>query len=89
MWNSYAITKFIFIIETSSYIADESSLPECPLNSPLLVGPLSVKQDNVDDSDTNSDEFKNWFGTSLEMGGAYRPSDCLARQKVAIIVPYR
>ena len=70
-------------------ILDESKLPPCPINSPLLVGPLSVKQSDIDDSDSNSESFVKWFGPNLQIGGAFRPSDCIARQKVAIIIPYR
>ena len=67
----------------------ETRLPICPERSPLLVGPLSVKQSGIHDSDPSSDDFKRWFGSRLEVGGASRPEDCTARQKVAIIVPYR
>ncbi len=55
----------------------------------MLVGPLSVQFSGVDDSDPSSDEFQKWYGSDLAVGGAYTPKDCVARQKVAIVVPYR
>jgi hypothetical protein len=66
----------------------EKDLMACPEKSPLLLGPLRVIEDFAE-SDPGSKEFRKWFGEHLQMGGTYRPPDCIAKQKVAVIVPYR
>lgn len=63
----------------------QKKLEKCPETSPLLVGPLRV-------------EFMK-PGPSLEQvkkdnpritsGGRFKPPDCLALQKVAMIIPFR
>ena len=63
-------------------------LETCPIKSPLLLGPLLVQQDNIEDLEPNTTPFKDRFGEVKE-GGQFKPEDCTARQKVAIIIPYR
>ncbi len=87
-FNIFVRKKRMDVNLLSSHL-DEPTLPPCPDKSPLLIGPLSIKQNEILDSDPDSEEFKAWFGSGLEIGGASRPSDCVARQKVAVIVPYR
>jgi beta-1,4-galactosyltransferase 1 len=60
----------------------------CSEKSPHLLGPLRVIED-FPELKPNSKEFQNWFGKHLKNGGTYHPPDCIARQKVAIIVPFR
>lgn len=60
------------------------SLPACPEESPLLVGPLLI-------------EFKASVDLTLlakqnpevKVGGRYAPKDCISPHKVAIIIPFR
>ncbi|GBN31734.1 Beta-1,4-N-acetylgalactosaminyltransferase bre-4 [Araneus ventricosus] len=56
---------------------------ECPLVPPNLVGRLKVL--------TNApsfDELEQMF-SNLNPGGRFRPSNCIARSKVALVIPYR
>ena len=66
----------------------EKIISPCPDKSPLLLGPLRVIDDFAE-SDPGSKEFRKWFGDHLRIGGIYRPPNCIAKQKVAVIVPYR
>lgn len=69
------------------YSVDE--LEACPEDPPGLQGPLVVKvEGDGDDFAPGSAEYEDWYGP-VEVGGAYRPKTCRARQKVAIIVPFR
>ncbi|XP_014252790.1 beta-1,4-N-acetylgalactosaminyltransferase bre-4-like [Cimex lectularius] len=56
----------------------------CPLVPPNLVGVLGAFKDGGSLSDVESR-----IGDTLLPGGQWRPSGCKARDKVAIIVPYR
>ncbi|XP_054647975.1 beta-1,4-galactosyltransferase 1 [Dunckerocampus dactyliophorus] len=59
-------------------------LDKCPETSPLLVGPLRVEF-NIP---VSLELIKKENGR-LEPGGRYKPKDCKALQKVAIIIPFR
>ncbi|XP_053734685.1 beta-1,4-galactosyltransferase 1 isoform X1 [Synchiropus splendidus] len=59
-------------------------LEKCPETSPLLVGPLRVEFNSPVSLDFVKKENQN-----VEVGGRFRPRGCLARQKVAIIIPFR
>ncbi|XP_034033261.1 beta-1,4-galactosyltransferase 1-like isoform X3 [Thalassophryne amazonica] len=59
-------------------------LEKCPETSPLLVGPLWVEFDIQVSLEKIKKENPN-----VLMGGRYRPKDCMALQKVAIIIPFR
>ncbi|XP_052403138.1 beta-1,4-galactosyltransferase 1-like [Carassius gibelio] len=63
---------------------DEEPLEPCPETSPLLVGPM-----RVDFSEPVNLDMVREENPQLEMGGRYKPSDCVALQKVAIIIPFR
>ncbi|XP_051993092.1 beta-1,4-galactosyltransferase 1-like [Xyrauchen texanus] len=65
--------------------ADESEVLEpCPETSPLLVGPMHVDFSQPLHFDVVREE-----NLLLFMGGRYKPSNCVALQKVAIIIPFR
>jgi hypothetical protein len=69
----------------------EPALPVCPAQPPGLLGPLIVRSDVPEAEltmEAGSDEWRKWYGP-LGAGGAFKPEECTARQKVAIIVPYR
>ncbi|XP_061895573.1 beta-1,4-galactosyltransferase 1-like [Entelurus aequoreus] len=62
----------------------KKGLDKCPETSPLLVGPLRVEF-----SSPVSLELIKENNGQLEPGGRYKPKDCEALQKVAIIIPFR
>uniref|UniRef100_A0A4W5KIN9 Beta-1,4-galactosyltransferase n=1 Tax=Hucho hucho TaxID=62062 RepID=A0A4W5KIN9_9TELE len=57
---------------------------KCPDPSPHLVGPLRVEFSTPVSLDTVRKE-----NPSLQEGGRYKPHDCFALQKVALIIPFR
>ncbi|KAI2668707.1 Beta-1,4-galactosyltransferase 1 [Labeo rohita] len=59
-------------------------LESCPETSPLLVGPMRVEF-----SEPVSLDMVRKDNPQLMMGGRYKPNDCVALQKVAIIIPFR
>ncbi|KAJ4918368.1 hypothetical protein JOQ06_000181, partial [Pogonophryne albipinna] len=62
----------------------EKELEKCPETSPLLVGPLRVEF-----SSPVKEELIKKENPALQPGGRFRPRDCMALQKVAIIIPFR
>ncbi|XP_033986593.1 beta-1,4-galactosyltransferase 1 [Trematomus bernacchii] len=62
----------------------EKELEKCPETSPLLVGPLRVEF-----SSPVKEELIKKENPALQPGGRFRPRDCVAQQKVAIIIPFR
>ncbi|XP_061886299.1 beta-1,4-galactosyltransferase 1-like [Entelurus aequoreus] len=62
----------------------KEEVDKCPETSPLLVGPLRVEFNMA----VSLELIKEKNG-HLEPGGRYKPKDCEARQKVAIIIPFR
>ncbi|XP_049897814.1 beta-1,4-galactosyltransferase 1 [Epinephelus moara] len=63
---------------------EEKKLERCPETSPLLVGPLRVEF-NIP---VNLEQIKK-DNPNLQLGGRFKPKDCVAQQKVAIIIPFR
>ncbi|XP_068460310.1 beta-1,4-galactosyltransferase 1 [Clinocottus analis] len=59
-------------------------LEKCPETSPLLVGPLRVEFNSPVDLDQVRQQ-----NPDLRLGGRFRPRDCVALTKVAIIIPFR
>uniref|UniRef100_A0A8C7XG98 DP-Gal:betaGlcNAc beta 1,4- galactosyltransferase, polypeptide 1, like n=1 Tax=Oryzias sinensis TaxID=183150 RepID=A0A8C7XG98_9TELE len=60
------------------------SLEKCPETSPILVGPLRIEF-----SDPVSLEQIKSENPNVQQGGRFKPKDCVALQKVAIIIPFR
>ena len=57
----------------------------CPPVPPSLLGPLAVNPVPKNFSlSTNSSYYPD-----IKLGGYYKPENCIARHKIAIIVPYR
>lgn len=74
--------------ENSTFISKNSSShletkKECPLVPPNLVGRLKVLTESP-----SFDVLEQMF-SNLNPGGRFRPSDCIARNKVALVIPYR
>lgn len=59
-------------------------LEKCPDTSPLLVGPLRVEFSSPVSLDTVREQ-----NPRLSSGGRYRPVECVALTKVAMIIPFR
>ena len=59
-------------------------LNQCPAVPPNLRGPIEV--------DTQPEYIENVekrFANKITLGGRFKPSDCRARDRVAIVVPFR
>ncbi|CAJ1059316.1 beta-1%2C4-galactosyltransferase 1 [Xyrichtys novacula] len=63
---------------------EPKKLEKCPETSPLLVGPLRVEFNTPVSLDQIVKENPN-----LQPGGRFKPKDCEAQQKVALIIPFR
>ncbi|CAB1337325.1 unnamed protein product [Coregonus sp. 'balchen'] len=80
------------VVETNRFSVDNMPpnvtftkyLGKCPDASPLLVGPLRIEFSNPVSLDVVRKENPN-----LQNGGRFKPKDCVALQKVAIIIPFR
>ncbi|XP_023323120.1 beta-1,4-N-acetylgalactosaminyltransferase bre-4, partial [Eurytemora carolleeae] len=77
--NESVITK-----PTSRTIHPNSTLSDCPMIPPNLLGRFPVLTQQVPDFS----EMESMF-PDLELGGSFKPADCKPRHRVAIIVPYR
>ncbi|XP_059153993.1 beta-1,4-N-acetylgalactosaminyltransferase bre-4-like isoform X2 [Physella acuta] len=72
------------VLETTSTQSEEpKTLPLCPLVPPALNGPLATYTQSL----TLEEIAKENPG--LKPGGVFRPPDCTARHRVAIVIPYR
>ncbi|KAM4876815.1 beta-1,4-galactosyltransferase 1 [Thomomys bottae] len=60
------------------------SLPACPEESPLLVGPMLIQFNFPVDLDLLAKQ-----NPEVKMGGRHNPKDCTSPHKVAIIIPFR
>ncbi|KAL1777142.1 beta-1,4-galactosyltransferase 1 [Sigmodon hispidus] len=60
------------------------SLPACPEESPLLVGPMVIDFNIPVDLELLAKK-----NPEIKMGGRYSPKDCISPHKVAIIIPFR
>lgn len=59
-------------------------LNQCPKTPPDLVGPIEV--------DTQPEYIENVekrFADKIMLGGRFKPSDCRARDRVAVVIPFR
>ncbi|XP_061195867.1 beta-1,4-galactosyltransferase 1-like [Saccostrea echinata] len=57
---------------------------ECPIISPYLIG---HKKPDISDEFSWEDTLQKY--SSVRCGGHFRPSNCKARQKVALLIPFR
>jgi len=65
-------------------LVSSSDLQQCSMIPPNLHGRFPVTVNDIPSMDDMSSMFPG-----LELGGRWSPKDCLAKHKVAIIVPYR
>ncbi|XP_016353900.1 beta-1,4-galactosyltransferase 1-like [Sinocyclocheilus anshuiensis] len=68
----------------SNVTETERKLETCPDNPPRLVGPMRVEFSGPVSLDLVRSE-----NPTLQPGGRFKPTDCIAQQKVAIIIPFR
>ncbi|XP_033494292.2 beta-1,4-galactosyltransferase 1-like [Epinephelus lanceolatus] len=61
------------------------TLVPCPDTPPNLLGPVHVEFNST----RTLDEVREEVGSPLRLGGWHKPPDCIAQQKVAIIIPFR
>lgn len=57
---------------------------KCPTTPPDLVGPIEV-----DSSPDDLENVEHSLSSKLQPGGRFKPNECKARDRVAIIIPYR
>uniref|UniRef100_A0A8C6M7T7 Beta-1,4-galactosyltransferase n=1 Tax=Nothobranchius furzeri TaxID=105023 RepID=A0A8C6M7T7_NOTFU len=65
--------------------AGEEPLESCPETPPGLLGPLQVEFE----TNRTLENVRKQAGSSLQWEGRYKPPDCISKQKVAIIIPFR
>ncbi|XP_040154275.1 beta-1,4-N-acetylgalactosaminyltransferase bre-4 [Anopheles arabiensis] len=65
-------------------LSDRFTIDSCPPIPPNLDGPITV-----DVAFESLSAVESRFADKLQPGGQYVPPDCTARNRVAIIVPYR
>jgi len=70
-------------LDSNSSQSSTNDLPICPLIPPKLVGPVKVLLSAPSFSEMG--KMFDW----LSPGGHYKPTECTARSRVAIIIPYR
>ncbi|XP_067839503.1 beta-1,4-galactosyltransferase 1-like isoform X2 [Heptranchias perlo] len=69
---------------TSTGPTDTRPLQPCPETSPHLVGPLRIEFSQS----VNLEEVKK-INPFVREGGRFTPAECIALQKVAVIIPFR
>ncbi|XP_047210626.1 beta-1,4-galactosyltransferase 1-like [Girardinichthys multiradiatus] len=82
-------TKMLFTRETDQDEAtpaiSEKPLEPCPDIPPNLQGVLYVEFR----TNRTLENVRQHVGPLLQQGGRYKPANCVAKQKVAIIIPFR
>lgn len=71
----------VFLPDNFTYAADQT----CPEKFPEMRGRIAVNM-----SEVSMDEINKKFSSHhIEMGGSWRPRDCLPKYKVAVMIPFR
>lgn len=82
------ISVCLLIIELCVYLFvykdKHQPLPLCPNVPPNLTGRF-----HLDMSNDTMENVENYLASSLETGGYYKPKECIARNRVAILVTCR
>lgn len=85
---SLIISVCLLIVELYVYFFmfnnEHQQLPLCPNIPPNLTGPF-----NLNMTDDTMENVENYLASSLETGGYYKPKECIARNRVAILVTCR
>uniref|UniRef100_A0A0B7B315 Beta-1,4-galactosyltransferase n=1 Tax=Arion vulgaris TaxID=1028688 RepID=A0A0B7B315_9EUPU len=68
---------------TKSHTPIKGSMPKCPLNPAGLVGSLKARTDDI-----TPEELRKLFH-DVENGGRIRPRNCVPRERLAVIIPFR
>ena len=66
-------------------VPESSPIPLCPETPPNLTGKLDLGREDEDISMHELSQNISW----VQQGGSYKPSNCIPRQRIAIIVPHR
>ncbi|XP_019718012.1 beta-1,4-galactosyltransferase 3-like isoform X1 [Hippocampus comes] len=83
---SLVLLAAAFALSYAFFVAPSGPQAECPVVSPLLVGPQPA---NLTFPLLTLEAIRKKRSTSVSPGGFYRPPDCRARHRTAIVVPYR
>ncbi|XP_063814955.1 beta-1,4-galactosyltransferase 5 [Pseudophryne corroboree] len=84
----------VYFNHNESYLQTTTFLPEdftylphlqCPERLPSMKGPIDVNTSEVRMSDVHQLFAKD----AIRMGGHWKPTDCIPRWKVAILIPFR
>uniref|UniRef100_H3CFD4 Galactosyltransferase N-terminal domain-containing protein n=1 Tax=Tetraodon nigroviridis TaxID=99883 RepID=H3CFD4_TETNG len=65
--------------------AANTALEPCPDDPPDLIGPFSVEFGHT----RTWNEVRKKISSPLQDGGRHKPTNCVSKHKVAIIIPYR
>uniref|UniRef100_UPI0037E7FA74 beta-1,4-galactosyltransferase 2-like n=1 Tax=Semicossyphus pulcher TaxID=241346 RepID=UPI0037E7FA74 len=71
--------------KTQMPATENKTIGPCPDFPPNLVGALRVEFDFT----RTMEEVRQEISPALQEGGRYKPPECVAQQKVAIIIPFR
>ncbi|XP_044297672.1 beta-1,4-galactosyltransferase 3-like isoform X2 [Varanus komodoensis] len=81
----YSVREDVYTnLSLYTHAPDKMTIRYCTPQSPIHVGPLTITFDTVPSERTIIS--KNPY---VQSGGCYSPPHCLARYKIAVIVPYR
>ncbi|XP_051796705.1 beta-1,4-galactosyltransferase 1-like [Acanthochromis polyacanthus] len=73
------------VSQGTTHTSTNKTLGPCTDPSPKLLGPLQVEFN----LNLTLEEVRKKISRPLQEGGRYKPPDCIATQKVAIIIPFR
>ncbi|XP_043917267.1 beta-1,4-galactosyltransferase 1 [Protopterus annectens] len=82
-------SNFVMVAPQANPVKNElgtkaNNLPPCPETPPRLVGPLKIEFNQPVTLEEVKDQNPN-----VNFGGRFTPNDCIALQKVAVIIPFR
>ncbi|KAJ1123151.1 hypothetical protein NDU88_001624 [Pleurodeles waltl] len=76
------------VLQTTTFLPDDFTyLPNhvCPEKLPSMKGPIDVNM-----SEARMEDIQQLFSKDfIKLGGHWKPSDCIPRWKVAILIPFR